>query len=225
MHVIGFGEFHHQWDRRAEHRNFAGEQEVEERAACLSGGPRKGQHAAAPRRESMALNRFKCPPASRPGRPSFWERPSHALPDRKGPARGSSTRRCRAGDCQREEKAIARAQVSIYINQPLAGGPRPPEFDARFRSIGDPTKRKPRRSGEPAGFELALQIWGAWERPAKLLPQVGASVIVPEKNLAVPGGPHLPRHVERRNAGKPRRVSARASSPRPEDLRPLDDFR
>ena len=63
--------------------------------------------------KSMALNRFKCPPASRPGRPSFWERPSHALPDRKGPARGSSTRRCRAGGCQCNGKGdhlvIARA--------------------------------------------------------------------------------------------------------------------
>jgi hypothetical protein len=37
---------------------------------------------------------------------------------------------------------------------------------------------------------LAWQIWGAWERAAKLLPQVGASVIVPEKNPAVPAGPH-----------------------------------
>src|SRR5205823_14852333 len=28
MHVVRFGEFHHQRDRRAEHRNLAGQQEV-----------------------------------------------------------------------------------------------------------------------------------------------------------------------------------------------------
>jgi hypothetical protein len=39
MHVMGFGEFHHQRDRRTEHRNFAGEQEViEERGPIHNNG-------------------------------------------------------------------------------------------------------------------------------------------------------------------------------------------
>ena len=32
----------------------------------------------------MALNRFRYQHSRQDGRPSFWERPSHALPDRKG---------------------------------------------------------------------------------------------------------------------------------------------
>jgi hypothetical protein len=37
-----------------------------------------------PVRELMALNpKLSCHPEQREGRPSFWERPSHALPDRK----------------------------------------------------------------------------------------------------------------------------------------------
>jgi len=34
------------------------------------------------------------------GRPSFWERPSRALPDRKGAHCGVSIRLCRLGGCQ-----------------------------------------------------------------------------------------------------------------------------
>jgi hypothetical protein len=38
-------------------------------------------------RELMALNRsLHESPWEREGRPSFWERPSHALPDREDPA-------------------------------------------------------------------------------------------------------------------------------------------
>jgi len=40
----------------------------------------------------MALNRYN--PPQQDGRPSFWERPSHALPDRKGT--------CREGDASRQ---------------------------------------------------------------------------------------------------------------------------
>jgi len=40
-------------------------------------------------RELMALNRWLCSPRA-DGRPSFWERPGHALPDREKPCRGAT---------------------------------------------------------------------------------------------------------------------------------------
>jgi hypothetical protein len=46
----------------------------------------RGSDKAAPsERESMALNRFQMRPLTAGGRPSFWDRPSHALPDLENP--------------------------------------------------------------------------------------------------------------------------------------------
>jgi len=42
---------------------------------------------AAPKRETMALNRVMRWPRGRYGRPSFWERPNPALSDREDPRR------------------------------------------------------------------------------------------------------------------------------------------
>src|SRR5215831_7435342 len=55
----------------------------------------RGSDQAAPSsaRELMALNPLICPPPpQQDGRPSFWERPSHAPPDRGNPPRGDASR-------------------------------------------------------------------------------------------------------------------------------------
>src|SRR5262245_29735676 len=55
---------------------------------------RGSDQAAPPVRELMALNRYD--PPQQDGRPSFWERPSHALPDRKGTHREVDASRLRS---------------------------------------------------------------------------------------------------------------------------------
>src|SRR5215467_6986965 len=70
----------------------AGEQKKVARFIVHSHFPiRKGQQPSCPSpvRELMALNRMKTMPPRQHGRPSFWERPSRALPDRDSPPRGS----------------------------------------------------------------------------------------------------------------------------------------
>jgi hypothetical protein len=59
------------------------------------------------KRASIALNR-QCRSQQRHGRPSFWERPSRALPDPKGAAAVDlNSRPARARDCQHREPASA----------------------------------------------------------------------------------------------------------------------
>lgn len=65
------------------------DERIEERLNRRQDPIRRGSDQVAPPlvRELMALNRsFHESPRQREGRLSFWERPSHALPDREEPA-------------------------------------------------------------------------------------------------------------------------------------------
>jgi len=71
------------------------------------------------------------------GRPSFWERPSRALPDRKGAHCGVSIRLCRLGGCQCNGKG--EPQVGAGALAGLLEHPMPLSWALVFGALISPT--------------------------------------------------------------------------------------